>query len=270
MIDAQDLTLAYGSTVVLENVSMRLDDGELLAIVGPNGAGKSTLLRALGGLHAPLGGSVTVRGRPVAHMSPQERARNLALIEVDNTPLANVSVREAVAQGRLAHRPWWRWSELPEDEAIVEAALERAQLRDRADRSIDALSSGERQRVWVALALAQQAPALLFDEPTTHLDLRHAMRILSLLRDLADGGTAVALVLHDLNVAAAHADRVAVLGEQTLLACDVPERVFQEDLLSTAYGAPIVVRRDDGILTAFARPPQRKRKEGTTWEASHH
>ncbi len=257
MIDAQALTLAYGSNVVLRDVSMQLGDGELLAIIGPNGAGKSTLLRALGGMHEPQHGSVMVNGRTVSQMSPQERARRLALIEVDSAPVTNVTVREAVAQGRLPHRPWWRWNELPEDEAIIDEALERAQLTDRAERSLEALSSGERQRVWVALALAQRAPSLLFDEPTTHLDLGHAMHILSLLRDLADQGTTVIIVLHDLNVAAAHADRIALVGQNRLLACDVPERVFQEELLSAAYGAPIIVRREEGMMLAFARPPQR-------------
>jgi iron complex transport system ATP-binding protein len=257
MIDAQDLTLAYGSNVVLQDVSMQLGDGELLAIIGPNGAGKSTLLRALGGLHTPQHGHVMVNGKAVAQMSPQERARRLALIEVDTSPVTNVTVREAVAQGRLPHRPWWRWNELPEDEAIVDEALERAQLGDRAERMLDSLSSGERQRVWVALALAQHAPSLLFDEPTTHLDLGHAMHILSLLREVADAGTTVVIVLHDLNVAAAHADRIALVGKNTLLACDVPERVFQEELLTAAYGAPIIVRREEGMMLAFARPPLR-------------
>jgi iron complex transport system ATP-binding protein len=257
MIDAQDLTLAYGPNVVLRGVSMQLGDGELLAIIGPNGAGKSTLLRALGGLHTPQDGNVMVNGKAVAQMSSQERARRLALIEVDTSPVTNVTVREAVAQGRLPHRPWWRWNELPEDEAIVDDALERTQLGDRAERMLDSLSSGERQRVWVALALAQRAPSLLFDEPTTHLDLGHAMHILSLLREVADAGTTVIIVLHDLNVAAAHADRIALVGQNTLLACDVPERVFQEDLLTAAYGAPIIVRREEGMTLAFARPPQR-------------
>jgi ABC-type cobalamin/Fe3+-siderophores transport system ATPase subunit len=260
MIEALNLSLAYGSHVVLENVTLRLNEGELLAIIGPNGAGKSTLLRALGGLHVPAYGSIIVDGEPLAQMSPPERARQIALIEVDNTAIANITVREAVAQGRLSHRPWWRWTELPEDEAIVDDALVRAQLAEYAERSLETLSSGERQRVWVALALAQQAASLLFDEPTSHLDLRHAMRILSLLRDLADGGSSVAIVAHDLNLAAAHADRVALLGEGTLLACDVPERVFEEDILSRAYGAPIVVRRDEGLLLAFTRPPERARK----------
>jgi iron complex transport system ATP-binding protein len=196
-------------------------------------------------------------------MNAQTRARHIALIEVDNTPVPNVTVRDAVTQGRLPHRPWWRWSALADDEAIVDAALERAQLSDRADRVLETLSSGERQRAWVALALAQQAPNLLLDEPTSHLDLHHATRILGLLRELAEDGAAVAIVFHDLNLAAAYADRIALVGQGQLLACDDGEGVFSEPLLSAAYGTPIAVRREDGMLFAFAKPPARSKSR--TW-----
>jgi ABC-type cobalamin/Fe3+-siderophores transport system ATPase subunit len=255
LIDARGLKLTYGETAVLDGISLQLRDGELLAIIGPNGAGKSTLLRALAGLHVPAAGSVWIDGHEAVRMNAQTRARHIALIEVDNTPVPSVMVREAVAQGRLPHRPWWRWSELAEDQSIVDAALERAQLSDRSSRVLETLSSGEQQRAWVALALAQQAPNLLLDEPTSHLDLRHATRILTLLRDLAEDGSAVAIVFHDLNLAAAYADRLALVGGGRLLACDMVERVFQEPLLSAAYETPIAVRREDDTLLAFPRLP---------------
>ena len=260
MIEARGLRLTYGSNVVLDEVSMDVADGELLAIIGANGAGKSTLLRALAGLHSPAHGSVAIDGIALGVLTAEMRAREIALIEVDGSQVSNIAVREAVAMGRLPHRPWWRWSPLPQDDAIVDAALERAQLLDYADRTLDALSTGERQRVWMALALAQQAPNLLFDEPTSHLDLRHATRILSLLRALADDGSAVGIVVHDLNLAAAHADRIALLGEGTLMACDVPERVFDQKLLSRAYGVAIEVREEEGRLLAFAAVPRRRRE----------
>jgi iron complex transport system ATP-binding protein len=265
MIEAESLALAYGDTVVLHDVSMQVVPGEVVAIIGPNGAGKSTLLRALGGQHHPHAGSVRVDGAVLERVSATDRARRVALIEADNAAIENISVREVVALGRLPHRPWWRWNELPSDEAVVEDALARAQLSNRAERPVATLSSGERQRAWVALALAQQAPVLLFDEPTSHLDLRNAMQMLGLLRELADANASIVLVLHDLNLAAAHADRVAILGEGTLLAYDVPERVFNEDTLSRAYGAPILVRSEGDALLAFAQPPPRRRairKEG--------
>ena len=226
-------------------------------------------MRALGGLHHPHAGTVRVDGAVLERLSSSERARRVALIEADNAAIDNISVREVVALGRLPHRPWWRWNELPADEETVSDALARAQLLDCADRELATLSSGERQRAWVALALAQQAPILLFDEPTSHLDLRHGMQILSLLREVADTDASVVLVLHDLNPAAAHADGVAILGEGTLLAYDVPERFFNEDTLSRAYGAPILVRNEGDALLAFAQPPPRRRKGGSHAEHLH-
>lgn len=258
MIETHGLTLAYTS-VVVEDVTLTVRSGELLAIIGPNGAGKSTLLRSLAGMQTPMRGTVMVDGEAVACMTPQTRAKHVTLVEVDEVPVGEVTVREAVALGRLPYRPWWRWSQVADDEAIVERALERTDLAAEADRPLDALSSGERQRVWVALALAQQAPNLLFDEPTSHLDLRHATRMLSLLRELANDGATVAIVVHDLNLAAAHADRIALVGAGRMLACDVPERVFDEELLSTAYATPIVVRRVDGMLLAGAAAPPGRR-----------
>ena len=258
MIDARGLTLAYTS-VVLDDVTLEIRGGELLAVIGPNGAGKSTLLRALAGLHHPLQGDVNVDGAPIFSMNAQTRARHVALVEVEGPPVTGMSVREAVAQGRLPYRPWWRWAQLPGDEEIVDAALERTELVPYANRLLDELSSGERQRVWVALAMAQQATNLLFDEPTSHLDLQHATRILRVLRQLADDGAAVAIVVHDLNLAAANADRIALLGAGRLLACDAPEAVFREETLSSAYGTPIVVRRVDGMLLASAAAPPPRR-----------
>ncbi len=141
-------------------------------------------------------------------------------------------VREAVALGRLPHRPWWRWTADARDEAIVEAALARVELSAFADRQIATLSSGERQRVWIATALAQRAPTLLLDEPTSHLDLAGAYATLDTLRGLADDGAAVAVVLHDLNLAVASADRVVLVGDGRLLADGTVAEVFRSDLLT--------------------------------------
>lgn len=259
MIEAHALCVGYGRTPILDDVSFLAGPGELLAVVGPNGAGKSTLLKTLAGQRPPLCGQVRLAGRAIETMRPAERARHVTLVDVEVAADEEVTVRDAVAEGRLAHRPWWRWSGLPGDDAIVEAALARTALRAFADRPLATLSSGERQRVWIALALAQQAPVLLFDEPTSHLDLRNAGESLNLLRDLADDGACVVVVLHDLTLAAAYADRIAVVARGRLMACDVPEAVMNEALLSAAYDAPIVVRTEpDGTIVAAARPPRRR------------
>jgi iron complex transport system ATP-binding protein len=260
MIDAHALVLGYGERVVLRDVDVRLRAGELVAIVGPNGSGKSTLLRALAGTLTPRAGTVVVDDAPVHALSPAARARRVALVAAEENADGDVTVREAVALGRLAHRPWWQWNGLPEDEAIVDAALARVELAPFAERMLETLSSGERQRVWIATALAQQAATMLFDEPTSHLDLSGAYATLDILRSLAGDGAAIAVVLHDLNLAVASVDRMILVGDGTVLADGPVGDVFRSDLLTRAYGAEIAVRRtDDGTMVAV---PHRRAQVG--------
>ncbi|HEY4440556.1 MAG TPA: ABC transporter ATP-binding protein [Candidatus Elarobacter sp.] len=254
MIDARGLALGYGDRVVLRDVDFALPAGELVAIVGPNGSGKSTLLRALAGTLQPLAGHVSVDGTPAHALAPAARARQVALVAAEENADGDVTVRDAVALGRLAHRPWWRWSGGPDDDEIVDGALARVDLATFADRPLETLSSGERQRVWIATALAQQAPTMLLDEPTSHLDLAGAYATLDLLRSLAEDGAAIAVVLHDLNLAVASVDRVVLVGDGTVLADGPVDAVFSSELLTRAYGAEIAVRRTtDGAMVAVPR-----------------
>jgi iron complex transport system ATP-binding protein len=178
----------------------------------------------------------------------------VALVAAEEYADGDVTVRDAVAMGRLSHRPWWQWNGPPEDEAIVEAALERVNLVPFGERLLDTLSSGERQRVWIATALAQQTPTLLFDEPTSHLDLGGAYATLDILRGLVAEGAAIAVVLHDLNLAVASVDRIVLVGDGTVLADGPVESVFRAELLTRAYGAEIAVgRTDDGTMVAMPR-----------------
>jgi iron complex transport system ATP-binding protein len=260
MIEATGLVLGYGDRVVLRDVDVALGAHELVAIVGPNGSGKSTMLRALAGALAPQHGTVRVDGRPAHVLSAAERARHVALVVAEENADGDVTVRDAVAMGRLAHRPWWRWNGGPEDDAIVDAALERVDLTSLADRFLDTLSSGERQRVWIATALAQQSPTMLLDEPTSHLDLAAAYATLDILHDLAADGAAIGVVLHDLNLAVACVDRVILVGDGTVLADGPVDAVFRSELLSRAYGANIAVRRTtDGAMIAVPERAVRRR-----------
>jgi iron complex transport system ATP-binding protein len=260
MIDVRDVALGYGGCRILENVSFAVSDGELLALVGPNGAGKSTLLRAIAGMRPLEAGSITVDGRAVQSLAGRERGRVVALIEADGPLPDRMTVADVVAGGRLPYRPWWRWSSTSEDRRAVDAAIGLTEIGALRERPFAELSSGERQRVWIALAVAQDARVLLLDEPTSHLDIRHTFEMLTLVRRLVAGGKAAVVVLHDLNVAAAFADRVALLGSRTLLACDTPARVYDEALLGRVYGIPIAVRREaGGAVFAFAVAPARPR-----------
>jgi iron complex transport system ATP-binding protein len=260
VIDARGLELGYRERVVLRDVDVRVAPHELVAVVGPNGAGKSTLLRALAGALSVHRGTVELDGLPVQDLSPAERARHVALVVAEESADGDVTVRDAVALGRLAHRPWWQWSGGPEDDAVVDAALARVGLDSFAERFLDTLSSGERQRVWIATALAQQSPTMLLDEPTSHLDLGAAYATIDLLHDLAADGAAIVVVLHDLNLAAASVDRVVLVGDGTVLADGPVEAVFRGELLSRAYGTEIAVRRTtDGAMVALPKRTRARR-----------
>lgn len=256
MIAVADVALAYGGCRILEDVSFAIAPGELLALVGPNGAGKSTLLRALAGTQPLDHGAITVDARAIASLAPRQRGRIAALVEAEGAQPDGMTVGEVVAMGRLPFRPWWRWTSSEDDRAAVERALARLGLCDMAQRPFEQLSSGERQRVWIALAVAQDAQTLLLDEPTSHLDMKHAFEALTLVRSLVADGHAAVVVLHDLNLAAAFADRIALLGERTLLAWGSPVEVLDEARLSRAYGMPIAVRYEpDGRVVTFVAPP---------------
>ena len=228
--------LALGERTLLDGIDLDVRPGELVAIVGPNGVGKTTLLRASAGFIAPAAGEIRIDGTALQTRDRAERARAVTLIGGDIETPHGMTVREVVVTGRFAHRAWWDWMVGDADLFAADAALERVALGQLRDRPFDTLSSGERQRAWLALALAQDARVLLLDEPTSHLDARYAVEILALLHGLARDGRAVVAVLHDLNEAAAIADRIAVLGEGTLLACDEPAKALDPAVLERAFG----------------------------------
>jgi iron complex transport system ATP-binding protein len=258
MIAARELDAGYPSRRVLQGVNLEVRTGELLAIVGPNGAGKSTLLRTLAGLLRPLAGSVLWEERDVHALTGAQRARALAFVPADDASVGELRVEEIVVAGRVAHRPWWRWGLTEADAAAVARAIATAGLERDLERPIASLSSGEAQRAWIGMALAQDTPVLLLDEPTSHLDVRRAHETLVLLATLAREGRALGVVLHDLNLAARYADRVAVVAGGTLAAVGRRDDVIRPEILSAAYEADVrVLQDDDGTPVAVARAGRR-------------
>ncbi|HKU80974.1 MAG TPA: ABC transporter ATP-binding protein [Candidatus Tumulicola sp.] len=254
MIELHEVAVTAGGKPLLQDIEVRFDVGEFSAVLGPNGVGKTTLLRAIAGLQAAARGTVTLDGRDVAHLRPGERALRVAFVTSDDALTDALSVRDVVGIGRYAHHRWWQWRERTDDRIAVECALHAVGMAELAGRPFATLSSGERQRVWIALGLAQETPSLLLDEPTSHLDVRVAHEILALLRALARGGKAIVCVLHDLNDAAAYADRIALLGDGRLLCAGTPDEVFTGSALERAYGVAMErVRSADGRLRVFAR-----------------
>lgn len=238
-IDIEGLTHSFGATTVLSDVSLSVPEGEFHALVGPNGAGKTTLLGILNGTRSPDAGRVTITGNPVGDLSAKAVARRIATVPQDTHIAFDFGVRQVVAMGRHAHRPRFG---IDPDPGAVDRALARTGVTDLADRPIGSVSGGERQRVLLARALAQDAPVLALDEPTASLDLNHQVETLDLIRSLVhDGHTAIAAI-HDLNLAARYCDAIAVLANGQIAAQGPPERVLTESVLEETFDADAVVR----------------------------
>lgn len=238
---ARAVTVRIGSATLVEGVSLDVEHGELVALVGPNGAGKSTLLSVLAGDREPSSGTVEVDGRTPRAWGAAELARRRAVLSQDNQVAFPFRVREVVEMGRT---PWRGTPAAADDAAAVEAALVECDVAHVAHRTFTSLSGGERARVSLARVLAQRTRAVLLDEPTAALDLRHQEDVLTVARALARTGVAVTVVLHDLSLAAAYADRIAVMERGGIAAIGTPAEVLEPALLERVYGIGVRLMSD--------------------------
>ena len=258
---ASQVVGGYGGRAVLHGVSLEVNAGEMLAIVGPNGAGKSTLLRILGGSLRAWQGEVEVLGAPLGSLDRRALARRIAVVGQDNQVAFSFTVLEVVLMGRAPHLGSYHF-ESPADLALAHAALERFDLTDLAARPIQELSGGERKRVFLARALAQEPRIALLDEPTAHLDLRHVADIFARFGELrAERGLAVVATLHDLNAAALYADRVLLLKAGEARGCGAPHEVLTEEKLREVYETEVYVGHNPatGALVVLPGAPRETR-----------
>ncbi|MEU1935484.1 ABC transporter ATP-binding protein [Streptomyces coeruleorubidus] len=232
---ARGVTVGYGARTVIDDLDVAIPPGVITTIIGPNGCGKSTLLRTLSRLLKPSKGTVVLDGDDIARLRTRDVARKLGLLPQAPVAPEGLTVADLVARGRHPHQSWLRqWSS--DDADVVERALAMTGVSDLADRPVDALSGGQRQRVWISMTLAQGTDLLLLDEPTTYLDLAHAMDVLDLVDDLHESGCTVVMVLHDLNLAARYSDNLIVMRDGSILAQGHPRDVLTAELLHEAFG----------------------------------
>ncbi|MFF1872735.1 heme ABC transporter ATP-binding protein [Kitasatospora herbaricolor] len=238
LLSAKAVRLTLGGRELLTGVDVSVRAGEVLALLGPNGAGKSTLLSVLAGDLSPAAGTVLLRGRPLDAYGTAELALHRALLPQSSALSFPFAAGEVVRMGRA---PWAGTAAAAQDDSAVARAMADTDCTRFAGRPFTALSGGERARVALARVLAQHAPLLLLDEPTAALDLRHQELVLRVARERAGAGDAVVVVLHDLSLAAAYADRVVLLADGATVADGPVAEVLRGPLLSEVYGHPVEV-----------------------------
>ncbi|WP_069160912.1 ABC transporter ATP-binding protein [Nocardia altamirensis] len=234
-LSADTVTLGYGDRVIVDGLTLDIAPGVITTVIGPNGCGKSTLLRSLGRLLRPQAGRVLLDGKAISTMKTKDVARVIGMLPQSPVAPEGLTVADLVARGRHPHQSWFRqWSAA--DEAEVYAALEQTGIADLADRALDELSGGQRQRAWISMALAQGTDILLLDEPTTYLDLAHAVDVLDLVDRLhEDLGRTVVMVLHDLNLAIRYSDELLVMRDGRIVARGRPSDIVTVDLLREVF-----------------------------------
>ncbi|MBO0923287.1 ATP-binding cassette domain-containing protein [Cellulomonas sp. zg-ZUI199] len=253
MITLVDVSKSYGDVHALGPVALDIPAGGVTALVGPNGAGKSTMLTIVGRLLAADAGRVTVGGMDVVTARPRDLARRLAILRQENHFVARLTVRQLVALGRFPHS---QGRLTRDDESAVDTALDFLGLVDLQHRYLDELSGGQRQRAYVAMVLAQDTEYLLLDEPLNNLDMQHAVAMMAQLRRAADElGKTVVLVVHDVNFAAAWADRVVAMTEGQVRYVGSPAEIMTAEILSEVFATPVTVVDGPGHpLAVYYRP----------------
>lgn len=258
MIQVDGVELSFGDVSVLDGIDLRVEPGELVAVVGPNGAGKTTLLRTINGVLEPEVGDVLLDDQRVDTMRSRAVSRKLATVPQDTHVGFSFRAEDVVEMGRTPHRSRLDWSD---DGDPVDEALERTETTELRNRRVQDLSGGERQRILLARALAQEPEALLLDEPTASLDINHQVQVLSLVEKLVDEGRAALAAIHDLDLAARYCDRLLLLHDGAIAARGPPETVLRDPMLADAFETETAVTRNPvtGTPTVAALPERRHR-----------
>ncbi len=264
-VRVEQLTAGYSGRTVVDRVDMTVPPGQVAAVVGPNGCGKSTLLRAMARLHTPASGRILIGGDDVWGLKQRQAAHRIALLPQSPQAPEAVTVAGLVRYGRHPHQGLFRqWSQ--EDERAVERAMTATRVTGLAERRLDELSGGQRQRCWLAMALAQQTPALLLDEPTSALDIGHAVEVLELVREIAADGRTIVMVVHDLAAAARYADTLVAMRDGRIVACGPPRETIDTALMRELYGidTEILAAPSDGspVIVPVSPTPVRQAATG--------
>ena len=250
----EDLYFSYGTTAILQGISLEVREGEMLGLVGPNGAGKTTLLRIISGTLKPQTGEVYLDGANLRQLRPRDRARRVAMVPQNPAVPQGFTALEVVLMGRNPHLGLLQW-EGAEDLEVCRRVMELTSTWEFAHRLISTLSGGERQRVFIARALAQEARLLLLDEPTAHLDIGYQADILDTIENIRrEARITVVAAMHDLTLAAQYCNRMAALHQGIIFALGRPEEVLTPEVVSVAFGAEVSITKHPVHQTPVVLP----------------
>lgn len=257
MLQLSAVSLQLAGRSILTDINFALQQGEFIGIIGPNGAGKSSLLKIISGALLPASGTISFKQKSLKHCSDSERARLIAVVSQSPAPVFSLTVEQVATMGLLPHKKWYE-SISKSDKDRVRQALTTVGLLSKCADNVDALSGGELQRLYIALALVQQPQLLLLDEPTNHLDVKYQHQVLSLVKQQR---LPVLACLHDLNLAATYCDKLLLLSEGRQLAFGTVEQVLQQAVLEQVFGLPCEVIPSDGhnsMQIRFFAPAKRE------------
>lgn len=243
-ISTEQLSLAYDSALIIDQLAVQLPVGQITSLVGPNGCGKSTLLRGLARLLKPKGGAVYLNGHAIQTIPTKKLAQELGILPQSPAVPEGLTVYELVSQGRYPHQSWFQqWSE--EDERKTAEALAITNMAHLANRPVDTLSGGQRQRAWIAMTLAQNTNIILLDEPTTYLDMGHQLEVMHLLERLnKESGRTIIMVIHDLNLAARYSHHLVAMYAGKIVTTGTPAEVITAELLRQVFGVEASIVAD--------------------------
>ena len=241
---AEQLHIAYIDRPIVENLNLSIPPRKITALVGANGSGKSTILKTMARIMSPRSGSVLLDGKSIHKQPTREVAKQLAILPQNPSAPEGLTVGELVSYGRFPHQRGFA-ALSKEDKRIVEWALRVTGMSDYADRPVDQLSGGQRQKAWIAMSLAQQTDILFLDEPTTFLDMAHQLEVLKLLQKLnAEEGRTIVMVVHDLNHATRFAHHLVAIKQGKVVCEGAPEHVVTEDVLREVFGIEALIIPD--------------------------
>lgn len=243
-ITVKNILFGYNKKDVLRDITFDVLEGEFLSIIGPNGSGKSTLLKTLNHIFIPKSGQILIKDLPIENYKKKDLAKYMAMVPQDTNVDFEFRVEEVVAMGRHPFQKRFQ-QETKEDKDIIYQSMELTNTLEIRNRYINEISGGERQRVFIAKALAQKPSIILLDEPTSHLDINHQMDILNLLKRLnEENGITVVLVIHDINLASRYSDRILLLDSGEVIGLGNPEEVISIENIEKSYGMNVAIERN--------------------------